>query len=604
MSDTEVVCDSFLFQRLRGLPDAGIDALVDIITDHGRGRTSLDSAVNKALVMARYNPRPGRYSNLNLKHLAHELQHFGGHSMANAIRRFRDKPPVSYETVVNDVHSKLNGASTKTKSIEDKEREVALALFGKPDPALSLAERIERCTSKKVLTGLFDIKDSPLVGKDKKTSRIPGSLAAASKYLPAAGLLGTRLNPALAVVSAPLLIHAAAAEAYRITIPFVAEMGWIGLCSEAFPAESKLEPATPSPTHKGHEITLATEDGGVLMRFSAPTDTSEQRGKKRVPRDAINTLNPLLSNIPGVATFTEQQRSNLVVCSVPFEALVDSATGPEGSKRAIVMGAKGIDSHAHLSAPDALENVVISGVAWNALSSAVGQKHLHDINEKLNDIKEQLDELGDNLDRTRTEKLEGLIVYAQSLLDHQAEGINSRALDVLEHNLPVLSSLESFFRDKMDQELKRVADLETEKVLGAGKLRTDIEASTETMNRWIEGYLQVAQLQLISLWLLNRDQPSQRYVSSAEAVVNRLAELDERLLDSVQVFRAQMSMSSFLSKLEDSQAVAFETRVQTLQDQTVGGRNETQAWYQRLFEQGECQMLLEINDAGIVDAYY
>ncbi|MNO10212.1 hypothetical protein D3C81_2339280 [compost metagenome] len=57
-----------------------------------------------------------------------------------------------------------------------------------------------------------------------------------------------------------------------------------------------------------------------------------------------------------------------------------------------------ISEQASLSLPEDLQSVLLSGAAWNAVSSAVGQKYLHNINEILDVIKRQLDTVLRELD--------------------------------------------------------------------------------------------------------------------------------------------------------------------------------------------------------------
>ncbi|MGB3836301.1 hypothetical protein [Castellaniella sp.] len=160
MSKSEIQCDQSMLKRLSSVSAADIDGLVDILTDFGRGRTSLDADVKKTLVMARHNPRPNRYGEQYLRVIANELQHYGGHSVANLVRNLRDKPPLSYGSIVDNVHAKLNGKDTEAKSVEAKECEIALALYGPPTDTLSLEARLELSTTTKVLSGFFHIEDS------------------------------------------------------------------------------------------------------------------------------------------------------------------------------------------------------------------------------------------------------------------------------------------------------------------------------------------------------------------------------------------------------------------------------------------------------------
>ncbi len=594
MSNPEIQCDQSLFKHLTSISATDIDGLVDILTDFGRGRTSLDANTKKALVMARHDPRLNRYSEQHIRIIANEMQHYGGDSVANLIRNLRNKPPLSYESIVNDVHTKLNGKGTKDKSVEAKEREIALALFGSSSSTLSLEARIELGTSMKVLNGFFYIEKASAIKKFLLKSVMP------------------RIPPLL---SPPL--QSSATEAYRVTVPFVAEMGWIRLQTAnrrkiaydfASPTgEPKATAATKgsTPTPNEADITLADEQGDTLMTFSRFNEDVPTIANTKAPKQIISTLNPLLQSLPQIASLAEQQRGNYVLCTIPFESLVKATNGPEGARRAFVMGAKGVQEQAHILAPETLQNVMISGVAWNALSAAVGQKHLQDINEKLNAIQEQLDLLGDSLKDLRRDKLEGMMDYVQGLLDnHQEEGTSDLALIQLEGYLAELKSLDSFFKKEMKRELQKAENLQTGKLLGGSAVRGLIEDSVVSMRRWLQCYFQTAQLHIITLWLLNNSASSARYRTAAEGVLNRLSELDDTILDSRKVYSAQMAMASSVGTLTQEQATVFDKLLQSLSQNNDTGRLDTTAWHQRLFHQAGTSMLLRVENGDIQEASF
>lgn len=620
MSAQKIQCDQSMLDRLNNLSVAHIDGLVDILTDFGRGRASLDAESKKTLVMARHDPRANRYGEQHRRLIANELQHYGGHSVANLVRNFRDKPPLAYESIVNNVHAKLNGKDTAAKSVEAKECEIALALYGPPSDTLSLDARIERSTTMKVLNGLFFIEESSYI----KDFVLKGGLFAGISTLikspgsrAVLGKLAIRVHPwAVLASSAAFVGEKLSAEAYRVTIPFVAEMGWIQLQTlnrnqnavAAPPVDvPEAAAAAPTPASSVHaaDIMLADEQGGTLMRFSRFDEDMPSGSGNQVPKQVISTLNPLLQNLPQIASLAEQQRGNYVLCTLPFDSLVKAANGPEGARRAFVVGAKGVQEQAHILAPETLQSVMISGVAWNALSAAVGQKHLQDINEKLNAIQQQLDQLGDSLKDLRRDKLEGMMDYVQGLLDHhQEEGTSELALIQLEGYLAELKSLDSFFKKEMAREMQTVESLQTGKLLGGNTVRDQIEKSVANMRGWIQGYFQTAQLHIITLWLLNNSAPSARYRAAAQAVLNRLGELDGTLLDMHKVYSAQMAMASSVTALTQAQDTAFNTSLKSLSQHNKTGQRETTGWHQRLFQQAETAMLLRVEDGSIQEARF
>ncbi|MGB5806340.1 hypothetical protein [Castellaniella sp.] len=621
MSKPEIQCDQSMFERLTNISAADIDGLVDILTDFGRGRASLDADIKKTLVMARHDPRLNRYSEQHIRTIANEVQHYGGHSVANLIRDLRDKPPLSYESIVNNVHAKLNGKDTEAKSVETKECEIALALYGPPSDALPLETRIEHSTTMKVLSGFFHIEESSTI----KEFLLKGGLLAgfapllsSPKSLMSLGKLGLRANLiALLTSSVAFAGEKLSAEAYRVTVPFVAEMGWIRLqtanrrktagdsTSPAGKPKATVAAKGSTPTPNEADIVLANEQGSTLMTFSRFDEDVPTIANTKAPKQVISTLNPLLQSFPQIASLAEQQRGNYVLCTIPFESLVKATNGPEGARRAFVMGAKGVQEQAHILAPETLQSVMISGVAWNALSAAVGQKHLQDINEKLNTIQEQLDQLGDSLKDLRRDKLEGMMDYVQGLLDnHQEEGTSELALIQLEGYLAELKSLDSFFKKEMKRELQKAESLQTGKLLGGGTVRDLIADGVVSMRRWLQCYFQTAQLHIITLWLLNNSAPSARYRTAAEGVLNRLGELDDTILDSRKVYSAQMAMASSVGALPQEQVTAFDKLLQSLSQNNDTGRLDTTAWHQRLFHQAGTSMLLRVENGDIQEASF
>lgn len=214
-------CDQKLLARLIKTNARYIDPLVDIITDYGNGRFALNSSIKNKLIEAKNSLKDNRYDEYLLSLLIKELQEFGGHSAVNVARRLIGYDLISYEKIVADVFKKLNGQNAKNKNLIEKEKEIALALFGENWLILPFKERHERSISSKVLLGQFKISDALSI--NNSTGAIAGLTAAASAALftSARALGGT--------AALGLTVNSTMSESYRITIPFVAQMGWISL---------------------------------------------------------------------------------------------------------------------------------------------------------------------------------------------------------------------------------------------------------------------------------------------------------------------------------------------------------------------------------------
>jgi len=599
MATTGIDCDDELFASLLSAKPDEVDLLVDIITDFSSGRAGLDAEVKKRLVQAKHSSRPAGYEQQQLELLGHELQQFGGNSAMNLARRFLKKSAVPYAEIVNDVYQKLNGISAASLSVADKERQIALALFGAGWRELAPKERYERATSTKVLAGLFKLNDALSVSSGSAI----GLSAASSAALFTVATTGLRLNPIGAAATVGLGFNSSIAEAYRVTVPFVAQMGWIRLRREA-PAASSPVPTTvaPASTQSNSELVVQNDQGETLLKLN--TLQRPPAGEHRpLPTDQISALSPLLANVPGLAALGEMSRGNYVVCSLPFETLTKSASN-DGSVRAFVRTGGKISEQASLSLPEELQNVLLSGAVWNAVSSAVGQKHLHDINEKLNAIKRQLDSVLRELDEVRWETLAGMVDYTQDLLDHYAQdGISHYAVQALESQHSQITALRTFFERKMKEELDAAQSVEADKLFGADSARQALKGSLAKMDGWISGYLQAAQLQVVNSALRYMAEPQQRHRSAAAKVLESMGQLDTIATQSRSVYSSQMELtSSRVFSLDSTSSQSFMAQLESIAGMLKQGPSDTRQLHQSLFNQGEQQVLLRYQDGQIAEA--
>lgn len=210
-----VKCDEALLKLLKLSNTEEIDFLVDVLTDNGAGRVALSSSIKDFLLQQKAEKN---YTEDGLRNLLCELQEYGGHSAMNL---FRNKP-VSYDELLTDVHKKLNGKDSKTKSPWQKEREIVLSLFGDNWQTMTDQERWIRCAEAKVVSGFFNMQEN--LNVDGKGIAF-GLSAAAS----AAAFAALRMFPPVAVVSSFGLAVQSLSEAYRITIPFIAQIARINM---------------------------------------------------------------------------------------------------------------------------------------------------------------------------------------------------------------------------------------------------------------------------------------------------------------------------------------------------------------------------------------
>lgn len=210
-----VKCDEALLDLLVHSDTEEIDFLVDVLTDGGSGRVALSSSIKDRLL---HEKAERVYTEDGLRNLLHELQEYGGNSLMNLFRT----EPLAYEELLTDVHTKLNGRNSSKKLAASKEREIVLSLFGEDWATMADHERWSRCTETRVVGGFFQMEDH-LIFNDK------GMAVAVSAVASAAAFAAMRAVVPLAVLG---LAVQSVSEAYRITIPFVAQVARIRMLSE------------------------------------------------------------------------------------------------------------------------------------------------------------------------------------------------------------------------------------------------------------------------------------------------------------------------------------------------------------------------------------
>lgn len=604
----KVQCDARLLFTLKNGRAEDIDGLVNIITDYGKGRAFLDAEIKNHLVLVKNKPSADRYDEATLSVLARELQGFGGHSAINLMRNLLDRPLVPYEEIVTDVHKKLNGKDSKNKSIHQKHKEIALALFGEDWEQLPFKERHERCISTTVLTGLFNMEKALLVSVAAgMLGGLPAAASAALFLAPKAAVgVGGRLF-ALPATTA-LGVQSTLAEAYRITIPFVAQVGWMQLKQERLASDKAAQPAAAARSSLALEskgalnTEVKTEEGQTLFAVREFTG-SVPKHSESLGKEGISHLNSLLSVVPSVASFAELQRGEYVLCSIPFDALV-SSTKVEGAARAFVHDGQGIAAHANLMKPEALQSVMVSGMVWAAISAAVAQKHLQDISQKLDAIVQQLDLLKRDLEEQNHEKLEALRTYVQSCLDHlPTDQLMGWQLNALEMSLRDVYFFELYFQRKAEEEIEHIKDIKSDSYFGNGDSRQQIIASLDSMGRWVQGYLKSKQLLLVICSLLSQGsgQTKQRYKEEAKRSIREIKSIARTYQEAVPYYKAKMELSSsMVSEVSDELVQNLNYGLSSINQSIVYAEQDIKKLYDFLFEKKEHQILIKIQNGQVV----
>lgn len=573
--------DKKLLARLLKAEPNDIDYLVDIITDFGRGRASLSSKIKETLVFAKNKPAADRYDEDILITLIKELQEYSGNSVMNTFRSLFDRPFVSYDELVDDVYTKLNGRTAKRT--EAKEKEISLALFGDDWIEITDTERYAKSTGGDVVSGGFDLE------KPFKTHSFSGYVK--NNY---GVLLGTLTLPLTSTVAT----YKALSEAYRITIPFVAQMGYIALKSELPSKDVFVNTETEEVIDK--HVVLYDENENTLVEF-IEIDRDINRNKSFQP-DKVNSLNSLLSAVPGVMALAEQQTNGYVLCNIPLENLAKTKGSDtfRGFVKSAVNGR--IEKHVELSSPEKLQNIMMSGVAWNALSVAVAQKHLQDINEKLTEVINKLDDLKQCLKEDKKDELQGLQNYVQSLLDfYDTEEFNESTKHALENHLATVYKLESYFFRQIEIDLEDIYKIDHDSIFNADKVKETVLFSLGEITNTMQSYYNILQMRIVICAFLYKSYKSERYASEALKALDKLNDMSPFTVSTQQYCRAKFGLSSSAIFSDSAQlSEQLEKGINKLIEGNKVGEQGTIDLYNFLLKKTDFSLYLKIEDGIIV----
>lgn len=210
--------DDDLLQLLFDAEVEDLSVLVDHLTDTGKGRLSLSKEVCEVLHDARQRQK---FSRDVLCLLIREIQHFGGNTMRNLLRR----NGVPYAEIVRDVLEHVGGVSSKTEAVESMELKILETLVAKIWGEMSAAQQAEFARK----FGSVEQANAGAFVAIQAAIRHGGPSAVHAASL----ISGTffRVSPFLHIAALPfnalLGFYGLASPAYRVTLPCVVLIAYI-----------------------------------------------------------------------------------------------------------------------------------------------------------------------------------------------------------------------------------------------------------------------------------------------------------------------------------------------------------------------------------------
>lgn len=419
--------------------------LVDIITDFGKGRSTLNSTVKDVLILAKESNRNFTKDEINL--LLIEFQKYGGNTFVNAIRS-KDNL-ITYHEILNDVFKLLIGDKNQLTN-EEKEQKIIQTLFSTEWESILFEDRYKK-----------SIDMGKIISKNI-TDGIIGGFA-----------LG---------LSSPAL---------RITIPFVVQISWLKMMKQNYWDKQEIE----SVKILSNQDLLITDAADKDVILSLTEYTEPPKIKNEFNESNISSFNQLFSNIPSLATKFETVKNQIVSINIDPRklTLAKDGNGLRGMVHGVNKDGKfGVTENVRIFEANTLKQVINSGVIFNLASTVVAQKHLADINEKLKEIQKGINEIRHFQEDERRSKIDTTIKLLKSVSEHMTvyeqetpifNENKGRLQKGLDDNLAIKSHLEKDLHRVFEQ----ICNIKFDSFMGRNN-SSDVKSMIKRMKEWDKYY--------------------------------------------------------------------------------------------------------------------
>lgn len=479
--DVEEIKKGALYPLLAMCTNNDLDPLVQIIIS--RNSNNLVSHIDYKL----NNPNHKMY----YKVIGDEICSFGGHSLAN---KFRGSKGPDYSEIVADVCDTLMVPFVR-KDIVQNEKNLIDLFFEDGWDNISDVEQEENANKARLMV-------------EKKLSLPQQKVKSAIINLAPLALVSTGLNQNYQV-TAPCVIHIAYLR--RKMMDKLRKSSVILLQSP-----KKQESLVDS-----ERLVIATEGGDVVFQISRIEEPISKTEWSNTDNN-ISALNPLLQAVPGlVAAFNVAKTQYMRVES---NGPLAPIKGVEGAMRGLVLGKKGIESHASLYNAGRLASIINISAIVGVASIVLAQKHLSDISHKLTEINESIQNISNFQKNARRSVMLGAIKYfkqiapsilAGELSDSSLHILNSQELDLLK--------IQTHLDHDIREELKIIESLKDNQFFSSSEINSKIEEEiSKTKDLYFDLYLCICAraygLQLLCAFPGNEKLKEQRFLSIEESL--------------------------------------------------------------------------------------
>lgn len=336
-------------------------------------------------------------------------------------------------------------------------------------------------------------------------------------------------------------------------------------------------------------------------------ESVDLENKIKVDSKSLPLFNQLLQFAPDIA-IAKEISTNTYMRVIANGNLINAKDG--SGKLGLVLGDKGITSHARLLDPEHLKNLFTTGVAFKAVSMAVGQAHLAEISSQLKKMNTKVAEIKQFLDDERASKIAAIDHYFDEyfLSANNSFNLSSVRRVQIEQDSREIDAILLHLTKEIKHSINALENLIDDSIFGSDKyfetLSNKLDSHLSILGQWFM-VARVKAKAIQTLLLSNEfDLFSQRKNDFVNQINNlnkcEIAELREIWIKRINSFDAKLSSDKQLALKRNKLRAKLTLFLENIND-FISYINLTINDMDGNYDQGE--ILLEIIQGELVNAY-
>lgn len=346
---------------------------------------------------------------------------------------------------------------------------------------------------------------------------------------------------------------------------------------------------------------FTNEIAELNFSFIHPTDLDK---RKKVNSKNLSFFNQLLQFAPD-AVVAKEVTTNRYMRVVVNGALTKAKDG--NGQLGIVLGEKGIDSHARLFDPDQLKKLLTTSVAMRAVTMAVGQAHLAEISSKLKEMNLRITEIQQFLDDERASKIDAI--------DHYFDEYFLSATNLIELSSVRRSQVEQDSREvdavllhistEINNATQAVNEYADDSMFGSDKYFEVLSGMLDNNMMLFGEWFKVAQVKAKGIQLLHVSNEVDLFTQRKDRFINQIGELNKKeianlrnaWINKINALTAKFSSNAELAFKRNKLRLKLTKILEKINDLTVS-LNLTMENIE-----DQIEMFLEVKNNEVIGAY-